>query len=499
MLIAAWLGALAIGVSLGLLGSGGSILTVPVLVYLLGQDEKVAIAGSLAIVGGIALAGAIAYTRRRLVDWQSVIFFGIPGMAGSYAGAWVAKFVSGAFQLGLFAVVMLLAAVLMLRTPEAFRNGRGERHRWKIGLDGLVVGLVTGLVGVGGGFLIVPALVLLGGLPMQLAIGTSLMVIALKSASGFVKYLSVLAELGLHVDWQVIGLFTAIGTLGTFAGRAIATRMPHEALKRGFALFLVPVGIFILWQSVPQALSAGDVHQGSITRVLVRAVSHDAKVIGSGVGGAAITIRDAASGDTLVRGIQEGTTGDTERIMATPRERNATGYDSPGTAGFVAELALKEPTLVEISAEGPLGPPGPPGGLLPRASTTMLLIPGQDVLGEGVILDLHGFSVEILEPQEGESLPAGDSLRVRARVTMLCGCPTEPGGLWDSDPVEILARLVGPNGRPMAGVPLQYAGVSSTYAGSLPLSGTNAVDVEVLALDPERANFGFASRGIGSR
>lgn len=246
-----------IGASLGMLGSGGSILTVPILVYLLGQDEKVAIAGSLAIVGGIALAGALTYARRGLVDWRSVVFFGLPGMAGSYGGAWVAQFVSGAFQLGLFAVVMLLAAGLMLHTPTGLGDGGGERHRWKIGLDGLVVGLVTGLVGVGGGFLIVPALVLLGGLSMHLAIGTSLMVIALKSASGFVKYLGVLADLGLQVDWQVIGVFTAIGTLGTFVGRRIATRMPQETLKRAFAWFLIPIGVFILWQNIPQVLSPG--------------------------------------------------------------------------------------------------------------------------------------------------------------------------------------------------------------------------------------------------
>ena len=113
-----WPGAIAIGVSLGLLGSGGSILTVPVLVYLLGQDEKVAIAGSLAIVGTIALVGSLQYLRSRLIDYRAVALFGIPGMAGTYLGAWSATFVSGIMQLALFALVMLLAAWFMLRPPR---------------------------------------------------------------------------------------------------------------------------------------------------------------------------------------------------------------------------------------------------------------------------------------------------------------------------------------------------------------------------------------------
>jgi uncharacterized membrane protein YfcA len=250
----AWIGAIAIGLSLGLLGSGGSIVTVPVLVYLVGQSEKVAIAGSLGIVGGIALAGALLYARRRLVDWRSVLFFGLPGMAGTYGGAWLAKFVSGSAQLAVFAVVMLLASGLMFRTPARFQNDRGERHVWKLGLDGVIVGIVTGFVGVGGGFLIVPALAVLGGLPMHRAVGTSLMIIALKSASGFIKYLAVLSELGLEIDWSVIGLFLLFGIVGTFAGRAIGTRVPQPALKKAFALFLVPVAVFILWENLPQVL-----------------------------------------------------------------------------------------------------------------------------------------------------------------------------------------------------------------------------------------------------
>jgi uncharacterized membrane protein YfcA len=177
--IMAWPGAIAIGVSLGLLGSGGSILTVPVLVYLIGQDEKVAIAGSLFIVGSIALAGSLQFLRAGFIDWRSVAIFGIPGMAGTWFGALLSAYIPGITQLALFAVVMLLASWLMLR-PIKLDTGDGRpRALWKIAGDGLVVGVITGLVGVGGGFLIVPALVLLGGLSMHRAVATSLVIIAL--------------------------------------------------------------------------------------------------------------------------------------------------------------------------------------------------------------------------------------------------------------------------------------------------------------------------------
>ena len=175
----AWPGAIAIGISLGLLGSGGSILTVPVLVYLVGQDEKVAIAGSLFIVGSLALAGSLQFVRAGLINWRTVAIFGLPGMAGTWLGAAIAAYVSGLTQLALFAVVMLLASYLMLRPIRLADAVPAPRALWKIAGDGLAVGVITGLVGVGGGFLIVPALVLLGGLSMHQAVATSMVIIAL--------------------------------------------------------------------------------------------------------------------------------------------------------------------------------------------------------------------------------------------------------------------------------------------------------------------------------
>jgi uncharacterized membrane protein YfcA len=247
LLIYAIAGALAVGLSLGIFGSGGSILTVPVLVYLLQHGHKVAIAESLAVVGAVALFSAIPYARGRCVDWRTAVVFGLPGMAGTYLGAWIAAFVPGPVQLFVFAGVMLLAAVQMWRRvgggdPEAQARSRSIL---KIGVDGVAVGVLTGFVGVGGGFLIVPALVLLAGLSMRRAVATSLVIIAVKSAAGFWKYLDVLEQVG-SVDWGTIGLFTLFGVAGSFAGKALNGRLKHATLQRGFAAFLVVMAGFIL-------------------------------------------------------------------------------------------------------------------------------------------------------------------------------------------------------------------------------------------------------------
>jgi rhodanese-related sulfurtransferase len=185
-----------------------------------------------------------------------VLYFGVPGVGGTYLGAALSAFVSGAFQLTLFALVMLLAAVLMFRaSPIAEANAR-RQAAWKIGIEGLLVGILTGLVGVGGGFLIVPALVLLGGLPMRLAVGTSLLIIAAKSLAGFVKYVDVLAGEGIGIDWGIIGIFSVIGIAGSFLGNRIGTHIPQRALKRGFAVFLLLMGAFILAKEGPSLFSS---------------------------------------------------------------------------------------------------------------------------------------------------------------------------------------------------------------------------------------------------
>lgn len=254
-MILAWLGALVIGVTLGLLGSGGSILTVPVLTYLVGQETKVAIAGSLMIVGIISIFSVIPYARQKLVKWRTVVIFGVPGMIGAVVGAWGAHFVSDAVQMLIFTALLLAASYLMFKPIKL--NGdeeHQERAMSKIALDGFVVGAITGLVGVGGGFLIIPALVILGGLSMRLAVGTSLVIIAIKSFAGFIGYLSVLEALQLSVNWNIIWIFSAIGVIGGWLGHKISARVNQEVLKKGFALFLILMGLFILYKNLPGLL-----------------------------------------------------------------------------------------------------------------------------------------------------------------------------------------------------------------------------------------------------
>lgn len=249
------LGSLSIGITLGLLGSGGSIITVPVLAYLVGQEYKVAVAGSLVIVGLISLFASIPHIRQQRVDWRSVVYFGIPGMGGTYLGAWLAGFVSGDVQFMAFSIIMLFAAYKMLSTKQEMNPAvAANRSLIKIGLDGVIVGAVTGFVGVGGGFLIVPALVLLGGLAMHQAIATSLVIISLKSLSGFIKYQHVLAERELSLDWSVITIVTVVGILGSLMGKKLSQAVNQGALKQIFGLFLLIMAGYISWQSLPNLL-----------------------------------------------------------------------------------------------------------------------------------------------------------------------------------------------------------------------------------------------------
>jgi uncharacterized membrane protein YfcA len=254
----ALLGAALVGLSLGLLGSGGSIFTVPILHYGLGQPEKVAVAGSLFVVGSISLLAAVPQARAGRVDWRMALAFGLPGVVGTWLGAALSRWVPGPVQLGLFAVVMLVAAVAMFRPAKARPSDARPRAAWKIGLDGLAVGGLTGLVGVGGGFMIVPALVLLGGLEMHAAVGTSLVIIAAKSFSGFAEYLNVLDELGLTLDWNVLLTFVALGAVGSFAGTQLGSRIPQAALRKAFSGVLAVMAAAILWAELGGSDASGD-------------------------------------------------------------------------------------------------------------------------------------------------------------------------------------------------------------------------------------------------
>lgn len=222
------------------------------------------------------------------------------------------------------------------------------------------------------------------------------------------------------------------------------------------------------------------------TRIQIRVTANDAKIIGSGVGGVAITVRDTRTGDILAEGVQEGSTGNTAQIMGS-QQRGGPVFEADGAGGFMAEIHITEPTPVEISARGPLGT----DQAIQTASKSLLVIPGRDVLGEGVIIELNGFTVEIMSPVAG-SVEAGAPFEVRARITMLCGCPTEPGGMWDSTDYEILARLT--VGSEVVGEwPLVFAGSTSEYTGTALIETAGDFVLHVIASDQKKANFGMAS------
>lgn len=242
------IGALIIGLSLGLFGSGGSILTVPVLLYLLGQEPKIAIASSLLIVAGISLLASLPNLRRGIISWRHVLFFGGAGMVGTYGGAWLGVLLPSWVQLTVFAVLMAIAAVLMWRKRTLDEALAPQWRPGKVLLEGVVVGVITGFVGVGGGFLIVPALVLLGGLSMTAAVATSLVVIALKSVVGFAKYYYALSASAVF-DWQAIALMVVAGFIGSLVGRQVGKHIPTQPLQRAFAVFLLVMAAYVLWQS----------------------------------------------------------------------------------------------------------------------------------------------------------------------------------------------------------------------------------------------------------
>ncbi|MFE5796508.1 sulfite exporter TauE/SafE family protein [Streptomyces sp. NPDC056503] len=243
---------LLIGVSLGILGGGGSILTVPILVYLAGQDTKEAIATSLLVVGITSLAALIPHARAHRVRWRTGLLFGAFSMAGAYAGGRLAEYIPGTVLLVAFALMMLATAFAMLRKPRdgraRTRPAHGDLPLKHIAVEGLVVGAVTGLVGSGGGFLVVPALAILGGLPMGIAVGTSLLVIAMKSFAGLAGHLS-----AVSIDWGVAATVTVAAVIGSLIGARLAGRIPQDALRKAFGWFVVVMGVFVLAQQLPPA------------------------------------------------------------------------------------------------------------------------------------------------------------------------------------------------------------------------------------------------------
>lgn len=261
MEIFGYIASIIIGISLGLIGGGGSILTVPVLVYLFGVEPMLATAYSLFIVGTSSLVGAFPKYKQGLISMKTAIVFGIPSIIAVFA---TRKFIVPAiphevFQIGefvitksilmmiLFAILMLAASVSMIREKKNSKT-TDETQEQKFNypmiiIEGSVVGVLTGLVGAGGGFLIIPALVMLSKLPMKMAVGTSLLIIAAKSLIGFLGDLSTHAE---KMDWKLLLIITVLAVAGIFAGNTLSKKIDGNKLKKGFGWFVLLMGIYII-------------------------------------------------------------------------------------------------------------------------------------------------------------------------------------------------------------------------------------------------------------
>ena len=255
-----YLFATLIGMSLGLIGGGGSILTVPVLVYIMGISPVLSTSYSLFIVGTTALVGAIRFFKTSQLDFKTGLLFGLPSIIAVYTTRRfiMPKIPDHLFSIGnlvldkplfimtLFAVLMIMVSISMI-LPSNQKNTSSKRlDGWlfytSIVIEGGLVGVLTGMVGAGGGFLIIPALVILARLPMKMAIGTSLMIIALKSLIGFTGDLS-----HYTIQWSILILFTAFAILGIFIGTALGKKISGEKLKPAFGWFVLAMGFFILY------------------------------------------------------------------------------------------------------------------------------------------------------------------------------------------------------------------------------------------------------------
>lgn len=233
--------AAAIGVSLGLLGSGGSIITVPMLVYVAGVSAQAAVGMSLAIVGGTSIAGAVIKAAQRQFHWKAASLFSITGVVGALIGARFTSMVSGRVLLLLFGSLMAFVAVAMLKGGASKLKPSAECRPIRCATAGFVVGLLTGFLGVGGGFLIVPAMVLFARLAFKDAVGTSLGVIAVNSIAGLAAHLSI------HpLDVRMTGLFLVAALSGMAIGSVLAPRIQTAKLQNAFAVFVLAVGAFVI-------------------------------------------------------------------------------------------------------------------------------------------------------------------------------------------------------------------------------------------------------------
>lgn len=232
-----------IGLTLGLLGGGGSILTVPVLVYILKIDPKTAIALSLGIVGLTSLFGSFKHFKN--IQVKAALIFAPFAMIGSFSGAKLAQYLSSNTQLLFFSIIMIIASIQMLKKKKSSNIEIKEINYLLFSIIAVVVGIITGIVGVGGGFLIVPALTVLGRIPIKKSIGTSLFIIFLNSSTGFLGYYDQVV-----IDWNFMLSFSMFSIVGVLIGSHFMNYIPKMILKKVFAYFLIIMGIYILFKNL---------------------------------------------------------------------------------------------------------------------------------------------------------------------------------------------------------------------------------------------------------
>ncbi len=243
-----------IGLSLGLLGGGGSILTVPILVYAAGLDPKDGIATSLLVVGATSVSAMLFHARSGRVAWRVGSLFGVASMIGAYGGGRLAHVLPAKLLLAGFTLMMFVTALAMMRRRRDGRAAEVTALRGaafaRAAAIGVAIGLLTGIIGAGGGFVIVPALVLLSGLPMRTAVGTSLLVIAMNSFAGFAGTLS-----HATIHWSLALAVTAASVVGSLVGAALAGRVKPESLRSGFAWFVLAMAMFMAVKQLPPSVT----------------------------------------------------------------------------------------------------------------------------------------------------------------------------------------------------------------------------------------------------
>ena len=244
--------AVFVGIALGLLGGGGAILTVPLLAYVAGLDPRQAITISLLVVGVTAAVSAITQARAGRVQWRTAALFGSAAMAGAYAGGLLARLIPGSTLMIAFAVVMIAAAIAMMRGRKNPAAATARRMPLlKLAVLGVGVGMVSGLVGAGGGFLLVPALALMGGLTMPVAVGTSLVVISMQSFAGLAGHLA-----SQHIDWRLAGMVTAAAIIGGLVGGRLTAIVDPNTLRQLFGWFVLLMASVILAEELHPAVGA---------------------------------------------------------------------------------------------------------------------------------------------------------------------------------------------------------------------------------------------------